>query len=35
MLAYCLAFGTILAKVGRVYHIFNNPTERRKVVQCD
>ena len=31
MLAYCLAFGTILAKVARVYHIFNNPTERRKV----
>ena len=36
MLAYCLAFGTILAKVGRVYHIFNNPTERKKVThRCD
>lgn len=30
-LAYCFAFGTILVKVGRVYHIFNNPTEKKKV----
>ena len=29
--AYCLAFGTILVKVGRVYHIFHNPTEKKKV----
>lgn len=39
ILAYCLAFGTILVKVGRVHHIFNNPTERRKVAKyirlCD
>lgn len=30
-LAYCFAFGTVLVKVGRVYHIFNNPTEKKKV----
>ena len=29
--AYCLAFSAILVKMGRVYHIFNNPTEKKKV----
>lgn len=30
-LAYCLAYGTVLAKMGRVHHIFHNPTYGSKV----
>ena len=30
-LAFCLAFGTILAKMGRIYRIFKNPSEQRIV----
>ena len=30
-LGYCMAFGTLLAKMGRVYYIFHNPTTSKKV----
>ena len=31
-LAYCLIYGTVLTKLGRVYYIFNNPTDTKKVM---
>ena len=31
-LAFCLSFGTVLVKMGRVYHIFHNPTKMKKVI---
>ena len=30
-IGYSLCYGTILAKMARVYHIFNNPTTKKKV----
>jgi gamma-aminobutyric acid type B receptor len=30
VIAYCLAYGTILAKMGRVYKIFHNPTPKKQ-----
>ena len=32
IIGYCLAYGTILAKMGRVYQIFHNPTPQKKVL---
>ncbi len=31
-IGYSLCYGTILAKMARVYHIFNNPSPNRKKV---
>ena len=31
MVGYLLAFGTVLAKMWRVYHIFHNPTPGKMV----
>ncbi len=28
---YCFGYGAILAKMGRIYYIFNNPTTNKKV----
>ena len=33
VIAYCLAYGTILAKMGRVYKIFHNPTPKKQTVR--
>ena len=30
---YSLCYGTMLAKMARVYYIFNNPTPKKKVYQ--
>ena len=30
IIGYCLAYGTILAKMGRIYQIFHNPTPAKK-----
>ena len=30
VIAYCLGYGTILAKMGRVYKIFHNPAPMKK-----
>ena len=33
-IGYSLCYGTILAKMARVYYIFNNPTPSKKVYTC-
>ena len=32
-IGYSLCYGTILAKMTRVYYIFNNPSLKKKVIQ--
>ncbi len=31
-IGYCMAFGVILAKMGRINYIFNNPTASKTVL---
>ena len=33
-IGYSLCYGTILAKMARVYYIFSNPTAKKKVSAC-
>jgi gamma-aminobutyric acid type B receptor len=34
-IGYSLCYGTILAKMARVYYIFNNPSTNKKVPKLD